>query len=118
MNLDVNALATFSVVAMMPAVVVKLTSEIKYISAAAWREAWTQLIPWIAGTAVVALAAQSDLGGGIVVAGRALSTLNFATVVLLGFAYGSGGSVVRDVIKAFDNTDSASEPALGVKQAA
>jgi hypothetical protein len=100
--------------ATLAALVVKFTSVLKYLSSRAFREAATQVIPWVAGVLAVVLAAQADVSEGFIVWGQqALGDLDFWSQVLAGIALGSGGSVVYDFKKAVDGTDSASEPPLG-----
>jgi hypothetical protein len=99
--------------ATLAALVVKVTSVLKYLSAGKTREAITQLIPWLAGVVTVMVAAQANVSEGLVVFGElALGQLNVWSQILAGLALGSGGSLVYDFKKAVDNSDSAAEPPL------
>jgi len=99
--------------ATLAALVIKITSVLKYLSAGQVREAITQLIPWVAGVLTIMVAAQANVAEGLVVFGDlALGQLNVWSQILAGVALASGGSLVYDFKKAIDNTDSASEPPL------
>lgn len=88
---------------------------LKYVSAGEWKSVITQACVWIAGVAVVMLVASSGLASGIVVAGIDLENANFADKLIFGLLATSLFSVGRDVIKALDNTQTASVPSWGEK---
>lgn len=99
--------------ATLAALVVKITSVLKYLSAGQFREALTQVVPWVAGILVAIVAANADVASGIVIWGdMALGQLDGWSQVLAGVALGSGGSLVYDFKKAVDNSDTAAEPPL------
>jgi hypothetical protein len=100
--------------ATLAALVVKFTSVLKYLSDRDWRQAVTQVVPWVAGIVAVALAAQADVAEGFIIWGQqALGDLDFWSQVLAGIALGSAGSLTYDFKKAVDGSDSAAEPPLG-----
>jgi len=100
--------------ATLSAFLVKITSVLKYVSGGQFREAVTQVIPWVAGIVVILVAAQADVAENIAVWGQtALSDLDTWSQVLAGLALGSGASFAYDFKKAVDGTDSAGEPPLG-----
>lgn len=73
----------------------------------------TQLCAWVAGVAGTFLYAASDLGNFAIPGTRLiLSDVDGPTKLIVGFAIGSGASVIKDWIKARDNTDSAAVPPL------
>lgn len=72
----------------------------------------TQLISWLAGIGAVVLVAQTDWASGINVGDATLSTLNFWSLLFVGLTISSGASVVHDVTKAVDGSDSAKIPTL------
>lgn len=100
--------------ASLAAFAIKVTSVLKYLSAGQVREAITQVVPWLAGVIMVAVAAHANVSQDLVVFGEmALRQLNGWSQVLAGVALGSTGSFAYDLKKALDNTDTASEPPLG-----
>jgi len=99
--------------ATLAALVVKVTSVLKYLTAGQWRTAVTQAVPWAAGAAVVWLGAQASATEAVRIWGEvSLGQLDGWSVVLAGVALGSSGSFAYDVKKAIDSTDSAGEPPL------
>lgn len=101
-------------VATLAALAVKITTAAKYLTARQIREFVTQLIPWAAGVAIVWLGGQADATADLVMWGaQRLGDLDWASELLAGVALGSGGSLVYDVKKALDNSDTAAEPPLG-----
>lgn len=91
----------------------KAASVVKYLSARDLRAAVTQLVVWGASIGLAFLLRASDFGDAIRIGAAPLSHLNDASLVLVGFAFGSTASVVYDFKKARDNSDSAAEPSLG-----
>jgi hypothetical protein len=100
--------------ATLAALVVKITSVLKYLTSGAYREGITQVVPWVAGVIGVMVMAQADVSSDLVVWGtQTLGSLNTWSQVLAGVALGSTGSFAYDYKKAIDGTDSAGEPPLG-----
>lgn len=58
----------------------------------------TQAVSWVAGFAVVALAAHTAWADGIVVGDLALSRMDLASQLLAGIAVGSTASLAHDAI--------------------
>lgn len=98
----------------MLAVTAKVIDFLRYISnlPATRSEVLTQLLAWLGAVAVVFLYGASDFGVTIDLGGVALSDVNGWTKVLVGLVIGSGASLVKDHVKARDNTDSAKVPPL------
>lgn len=72
----------------------------------------TQLLAWISGVAVVYLAAHADFASAIEFANVQLDQMGLFTQTVLGVLVGSVGSVVKDGLKAVDNTQTESSPTL------
>lgn len=96
----------------MAALTLKVIDFLRYLRAADMNGALTQLAAWIAGVAVVLLVAQTDWADGVSVGDMNLGTLGFWSLVFYGLSAGSGASVVKDTLKAVDNTNSAAIPTL------
>lgn len=88
---------------------------LKYVSAGEWKSVITQVCSWVGGVAVVLLVAASGLAPGVSVAGISLESANFADKLIFGLMATSLFAVGRDVIKAVDNTQTASVPSWGEK---
>ena len=100
--------------AALAALIGKITSVVKYISAGDYRPAVTQVLVWAIGVGTVMLTAQSDLAETFnTVGGQVLAELDTWSQVLGGIALGSGISVVRDGIKAVSSDTPVAEPPLG-----
>lgn len=72
----------------------------------------TQLSAWIAGLAVVMLAAQSDLFNGFQIGDFALRNLNIGSQVFFGLIISSLASTGVDIKQAIDGRDSSAKPPL------
>lgn len=96
----------------MGALTLKLIDFLRYVRAADINGICTQLAAWIAGVVVVLLVAQTDWADGISVGDMNLHTLGFWSLVFYGLSAGSGASLVKDSLKAVDNTNSAAIPTL------
>jgi hypothetical protein len=102
------------VLATAAATVKKIVDFVRFLSAKDVISVVTQVLAWVAGIgaafllAAADITANYDLGGGYVL-GRA----NGASLILLGLGFGSGGSLLTDLIKARDNSQSAAVPRLG-----
>lgn len=104
----------FATLAALAALAVKITSLIKYVTAAQFREAVTTLVPWLGAFVALLLGAEADATAGLVIPGltEVLGNLDIASLALAATAIGSTGSVAFDFKKALDHTDSAQEPPL------
>lgn len=104
---------TLVIGALVPALVLKFTDFLKGLTNRDWNKVVTQLVTWGGATLALFLAGATQWAGDIVIVGtQKLADYNFADTLLAGTAIGSVGSVVFDLKKAFDNTDSAAEPPL------
>lgn len=73
----------------------------------------TQLVVWVVGFCAVSLAAHASLTEDLAAPGLpVLSSLDWASLVMLGWVLGSSGSFAFDLKKAVDASDSAVEPKL------
>lgn len=94
------------------ALAAKVVDWLKYIKDKNTNGTVTQALAWLAGVGVIFLLANSDFGGGVVIADQALSALGWESLVLIGLTVGSSGSLAFDFKKALDNTDSAATPQI------
>lgn len=90
----------------------KLVDFIKYLSNKDTNGAITQLAVWGSGVIAVFLLASTDFAAGISVGDLPVSSLNWASLVLVGLSVGSSGSVAFDFKKALDREDSAKTESL------
>jgi hypothetical protein len=72
----------------------------------------TQIIVWIAGVAVVFLAAQTDFAEGISIGDQTLTTLNVWSLLFIGLTISSLATFGTEVKKALDGSDSAATKPL------
>lgn len=72
----------------------------------------TQLVAWLAGIAVVFLAANVDFAGAVEFANVRLDNMGLFTQTILGVLVGSLGSISKDLLKSLDNTQSENAPKL------
>lgn len=84
----------------------------KYITNKDVNGALTQVYVWGAGVLGVWLYAQTAWADTINFGDLPLSKFNGASIVAVGFAIASAGSVAKDWLKAKDNSDSAAMPKL------
>lgn len=96
----------------MAALVLKVIDFLRYLRAADVNGVLTQLSAWIAGVVVILLVAQTDWADGIAVGDMTLATINIWSLIFYGLTAGSSASLVKDVVKAVDNTNSAQIPTL------
>ena len=96
----------------LAALVMSLINFGKYVRGADWNGAGTQLVAWAAGVLAVILTAATDWADGIEVGGQALSSLNAASLILIGLTIASTGSLLTEFKKALDGSDSAAKPDL------
>lgn len=69
-----------------------------YAKAGDYRAVITQLVAWVAGVLMVALAAHSAWANGIVFGDQRLAGLNLASQILAGIALGSTASLAHDAV--------------------
>lgn len=94
------------------ALVTKLVDFGKYLTARNINGAVTQLVAWGAGIGAFFLLSRTDFASGITIGDLSLSTLNGASLILVGMSVASVGSLAIDFKQARDNTDTAAKPAL------
>lgn len=94
-------------------VVYTLTNLLKYLRARDWSAVVTLLGAWLIGIAAVWIVGATDWAQTITVGGlKTLDALSWAEKVLVGLVVMSTGSVVYDLKRSFDNSDSAATPPL------
>lgn len=98
--------------AALAALVVKVTSASKYVSAGDFKSLGTQVFVWLVGVGAAFLAVNADAMSNIDVNGVTLGSLDSASTVLFGLGLSSLASFAKDTTKALDSSDSAAEPAL------
>jgi Family of unknown function (DUF5699) len=116
---DGGASAAVQVVTLttLAALAVKVTSVLRYAAAGQIRDVITQLIPWTAGILLFFLAGAAAVAAPLTLWGDVpLGDMDVWSKVLAGLALGSGGSVAfHDAFKAIDQTQSAAEPRLPIR---
>jgi hypothetical protein len=103
---------TFVAAAGLLALIKKFVDFSKYVTNRDWNGALTQIYVWGAGIIAVFLYANTDWAHSIAFGGLTLADMNAGSLVALGLALGSGGSLTTDFIKSRDSSDSAAMPAL------
>ncbi len=105
---------TFTAVALFVAAIFATQNLLRYLKAKDWNGVIGILIALVSGVAVVALAANADVTSGLhlITNGPALGNLDGASQVLLGYAVGSSGTVLSDVVSAVDNSRSSAKPPI------
>lgn len=102
----------FVPLALLGALVYKFVDFFKYVRIGDWNAAGTQVIAWLGGVVAVVLFAKTNFGATIDLGGQPLSTLNFASQLVIGLSATSLFSAFYDFKSAVDRTDSAKTPAL------
>lgn len=102
----------FVPVAAMAALILKCVDLMRYLRAGDINGVVTQVVSWLAGVIVVMLVAHTDWADGIAVGDMSMATLNIWSLVFFGLSVGSGASLVKDLLKAVDNSNSAAIPVL------
>jgi uncharacterized membrane protein len=98
----------------------KVVDFIRYVKAGDRQSRWaalTQVAAWVAGIAVVMLAAHTAWAHTTVIMGVKLAATGIADQIWLGLQAGSVASLVADVIAAHDNTRSSQVPSLSASPA-
>jgi hypothetical protein len=96
----------------LAALVWKIMAVIKNAVHATWDPVLTQVLAWVIGVALVALAAHANISSGVVIWGSTLGCLDGWSIVLLGVSISSLGGAAVEVKKAIDNQDTAKQPSL------
>lgn len=96
----------------MLALIVKVIDFLRYAKNRDINGVLTQAITWVAGVVVLVLAAQTTWAHIIAVSGVPLNRLGFWSLVFAGLTVSSGASLVKDTLKAVDNSNSARIPTL------
>lgn len=91
-------------VALLLALVKKVVDLYKMFRSGNTDGALTQLLTFAAAVVLVFLFGATPLGASVGVAGLTLAGAGVATKVLVGLLLGSGASVVKDALKAVDNS--------------
>lgn len=105
----------FAPLAALTATVFTVISLLRYLRGRDWNGAFTIVSVWVAGIVVLLLFAQTDWAETLTIPGLAeepLSTLNFASLVVLGLQLGSTATAFNEVRGAIDNTSSTAKPKL------
>lgn len=103
------------ILVLIAALTSKAVDFLKYLRAGDSNGYLTQAVVWGAGIGASFLIAKSGLAGDVVIeqlSPKKLGDYNAWALVLLGLASGSLGSVLVDVRKAVDSSDSAKTPNL------
>lgn len=103
---------TFLPVAGMSLLVVNVINFLKYLRAKDTNGWFTQLVAWVAGVGVTALAAATDFADSVVIGGLQLGQMNFPTQVFVGMTVAAAGGYAVEIKKAIDQNDSAAKPDL------
>lgn len=100
---------------MLAAVATQVTTMLKNLTAGDVRAALTGLVPWVVAAVVLVWGANASYTSDFVLPGLSapLGDLDVASLLLAAAAVGSSGGLLYSFRTAFDNTDSAAEPALG-----
>lgn len=96
----------------MAVLVIAIINLVKYARAGDVNGVVTTLTVWLAGVAVVFLAAQTDFAGGIVVADAPLSTYNSWSLLFMGLTISSIAQFANEIRGAIDNNVSTVKPNL------
>lgn len=88
----------FVAITVATALVWKVSSMVKFVTAGDAKKALMQLVVWAVGIGIAFLLAASDFAEGIKLAGHALGDLNTASVVLFGFSLGSTAAAAYDTL--------------------
>lgn len=110
-----DSIVAGGLLALLVSTIKKVVDFVRYFQGGDMMSVVTQILAWLAGIGAAFIAANADLVNKIAVGSQPLATVNGASLILLGINLASGGGVLTDVIKAFDNTQSAAIPKLGAK---
>lgn len=98
--------------ASLAALVLTAVNFVKYLRARQWDAVVKQAIAWVAGIALVVIAAHSDFGASLPIMDRSLDQFNWASQVLIGLSLASLGGAFNELKSALDNTDTAAKPPI------
>lgn len=90
----------FVPILVLGATVKKLVDFVRFFRTGNYEAIAIQVLAWIGGAAVVALAAHTTWADGIVIGDTALRHMNLASQILAGIALGSAASLAHDVAPA------------------
>lgn len=106
-------LVNFGLLVVLAATVKKVTDFLKYARAGEWHNVATQIIVWAIAVGTTFLGANAQLFSHFQVGGVSIAGLDGPSLWLVGIGLGSGASTLfNDLLKAFDNTQSARTPDL------
>lgn len=88
-------------VAILGALIYTVVEFIKNVLGRDWERARTQALVWATGIAVMLIASQSTIAGGVEVAGVKLGTANVFDLVLIGMQASSLFSTARSLTRNF-----------------
>lgn len=100
----------FSLLAVAVAMIQTLVLVWKNLVNKLYKDAASQVVVTVFGVAIALLIRASDFGESFKVLDHSLASLNVASAVFVGFALGSAAMLAHKVIKAVDNSQSATEP--------
>lgn len=105
---------TFTAIALLVSTLYAAQNLLRYAKAQDWNGVLGILVAAAAGIGTIVLAANSDATAGLhlIDGGQALGNLDGGSLVSLGVAVGSAGTVLADVRSAFDNNDTAKKPPI------
>lgn len=98
--------------AAMALLVVSLINFLKYLFSRDTNGLVTQLVVWIAGVAVIFLAAETNWAATIAVGELLLGDLNVASKIFVGLTVSSVAMFANDIRAAIDGKDSSRKPHL------
>lgn len=107
MDVDIGSLVALA------AIIWKVTSFVKFLLAKDWPGVKGQAVAWVSAVVVIFLAAQADVASTTMIGERALSALDWQSLILLSITVGSTASVGYDILKGVDGSNSAKEPSIG-----
>lgn len=102
----------FAPLLVLPILIIKVIDFVRYAKAKDVNGVTTQLLVWGAGVGALMLVAQTSWADGIPIGDELLGRLGFWSQVYAGLALASTSSLVKDALKAHDNSNSAAIPTL------
>lgn len=100
-------------IAMIGALCYTIVNFLRYISAREWKPVVTILVLWVAGFVSFALLAATAYAASISVFGISLEQMTLWDKILIGILTSSILSPAKDLMKSFDNTQTAEVPVWG-----
>jgi hypothetical protein len=96
----------------MGSVVFTFINLIRFATAGEWASAITQVLAWVSGVIAALIIAHTDLGAAFSFGSKSLSQIGWFSQCLVGLIAASTISVVNEIKKAIDNTDTAAVPPI------